>query len=206
MVLLLSQRVFLIVFHIILITLSNILVQYPFQLLGFHTTWGAFTYPIIFLLSDLTVRLNGQQTAKIIVFKAMLPAFFISYLCAALFGEQGFQGIVHFNLLAFRIALASFSAYILGQLLDITVFQRLRSSKRWWIAPMGSTFVGNIVDTFTFFFIAFYRCGVPALQEHWLEIASVDLVFKIVISLVLFIPLYGLVLMAVVNQIKFSNP
>ena len=192
-----NQRAFLIVYHIILITLSNILVQYPFQLLGFHTTWGAFTYPFIFLLSDLTVRLNGLRMARIIIFKAMLPAFLISYLCAALFGEQG---IMHFNLLAFRIALASFSAYVLGQLLDITVFQRLRNSKRWWIAPMGSTFVGNIIDTFTFFFIAFYRCGVPPLQEHWLEIASVDLVFKIVISLVLFIPLYGLVLTTLMSK------
>ena len=93
-----------------------------------------------------------------------------------------------------RIATASFMAYALGQILDVHVFNRLRQSRRWWLAPTASTLFGNVSDTLAFFFIAFWRSPDAFMAEHWMEIALVDYCFKVLISIVFFLPMYGVLL------------
>ena len=189
--------VWLSLFHLLVITSSNYLVQLPVSVFGFHTTWGAFSFPFIFLATDLTVRIFGAPLARRIVFAVMIPALMISYVISSLFymGEwQGFGALAHFNLFVARIAAASFMAYALGQILDVHVFNRLRKSRHWWLAPTASTLFGNISDTLAFFFIAFWRSTDPFMAAHWVEIALVDYTFKVLISIVFFLPMYGVLL------------
>ncbi|WP_341664523.1 7-cyano-7-deazaguanine/7-aminomethyl-7-deazaguanine transporter [Vibrio sp.] len=196
-------------FHLVVIASSNYLVQLPFTVFGFHTTWGAFTFPFIFLATDLTVRIFGAQLARKIIFWVMLPALAVSYGLSVLFFEGQFQGFSHlteFNLFVARIAIASFMAYLLGQILDVHVFNRLRQMKQWWIAPTCSTLLGNALDTIAFFSIAFYQSSDPFMADHWVEIALVDYSFKLIISLGLFVPMYGVLLNYLVKKITAVNP
>ncbi|EKM5947224.1 TPA: 7-cyano-7-deazaguanine/7-aminomethyl-7-deazaguanine transporter [Klebsiella pneumoniae] len=189
--------VWLSLFHLLVITSSNYLVQLPISIFGFHTTWGAFSFPFIFLATDLTVRIFGAPLARRIIFAVMVPALAISYGISALFymGKwQGFAALGTFNLFVARIAVASFMAYALGQILDVHVFNRLRQSRRWWLAPTASTLFGNISDTVAFFFIAFWRSPDPFMAAHWGEIALVDYSFKVLISIIFFLPMYGVLL------------
>ncbi|ABZ74729.1 conserved hypothetical integral membrane protein [Shewanella halifaxensis HAW-EB4] len=184
-------------FHIVIICASNYLVQLPFQIFGFHTTWGAFSFPFVYLATDLTVRIFGQQAARKIIFLAMLPALIISYLMGVVFHQGSFQGaeaLLEFNSFVFRIAFASFAAYLIGQLMDIFVFAKLRETKSWWVAPSASTIVGNLIDTIVFFGLAFYASTDEFMAAHWPEIATVDYGFKLIVSLGLFLPAYGLLL------------
>ena len=199
-------------FHILIICASNYLVQMPFQVFGLHTTWGAFSFPFVYLATDLTVRIFGQNNARKIIFKAMIPALVISYLMGVLFHQASFQGVgalAEFNSFVFRIAFASFAAYLVGQLMDITVFAKLRDTKSWWVAPAASTLVGNLIDTIVFFSIAFYASSDSFMAENWPEIASVDYGFKLIVSLCLFLPAYGILLKVlerrIVNIRQVSN-
>lgn len=187
---------FLATLHIFIIALTNVSVQFPFVFLGFHSTWGVFSYPLIFIITDLTVRLLGASTARRTIRLAMIPGLMLSYIMAnfSALGDGKIADIFIWNELAFRVAFASFSAYLVGQLLDITVFQRLRQNQHWWVAPTASGLVGNSLDTVWFFFIAFYHSSNPFFAAHWMEIAMVDLGFKLFISLISFIPLYGILL------------
>ena len=192
----------LIAFHILIIIASNYLVQLPIDLFGWHTTWGAFSFPFIFLATDLTVRLLGKGPARRVIAKAMIPALIASYIISVLFHEARFAGwaaLGVFNLFVFRIALGSFLAYALGQLLDIQVFDRLRQLRQWWVAPTASTIVGNLLDTFAFFSVAFYQSVDPFMAANWVEIATVDYAIKLSVSLLLFVPLYGMLLAGIVK-------
>jgi len=183
--------------HLLIIAASNYLVQLPFTLLGFHSTWGAFSFPFIFLATDLTVRIFGAPMARFIILRAMVPALLISYVLSVLFYEGAFQGfgqLAEFNLFVARIALASFIAYVFGQFLDVQVFNRLRRTRRWWIAPAASTVLGNALDTLLFFSIAFYQSPDAFMAENWVEIALVDYAFKLIISFLLFLPAYAVLL------------
>lgn len=196
--------VILVSFHILVIAASNYLVQIPFQIFGFHTTWGAFSFPFVYLATDLTVRIFGASEARKIIFGAMLPALAISYLVSVLFFEgayQGAAGLAEFNLFVFRIAFASFAAYVLGQLLDVKVFAKLRQNKRWWVAPSASTIFGNLLDTVIFFSFAFYASSDAFMATHWPEIAAVDYAFKLFISMLLFLPAYGILLRIISDKI-----
>ncbi|OEF29498.1 hypothetical protein A1QC_04020 [Vibrio rumoiensis 1S-45] len=187
----------LVLFHLLVIASSNYLVQIPFTLFGLHTTWGAFTFPFIFLATDLTVRIFGAGIARKIIFWVMLPALVISYALSVLFFQGSFQGagqLAVFNMFVARIAIASFMAYLLGQIMDVHVFNRLRQLKQWWVAPTCSTLFGNALDTIAFFSIAFYMSSDPFMAEHWTEIALVDYSVKLIISLGLFVPMYGVLL------------
>ena len=180
--------------HILIISASNYLVQLPFTIFSLHTTWGAFSFPFVYLATDLTVRIFGQQAARSIIFKAMLPALLISYVIGVLFQQGAFQSLsalAELNSFVFRIAFASFAAYLIGQLMDIKVFAKLRETKRWWIAPTASTIIGNFVDTLVFFALAFYASTDAFMATHWPEIALIDYGFKLVISMGLFLPAYG---------------
>lgn len=177
--------------HLFILCLSNVLVLYPLTFFGFRTTWGAFIYPLIFILTDLSTRLQGQKQARKVILMTMFPGLIGSYFISTYSANGNW---LVFNPLAFRVALASFSAYLGGQFLDITIFQKFRQSKPWWLAPGISNVFGNFFDTYLFFFIAFYQSSNVFLSAHWLEIATVDLVFKLSLSLLTFVPLYGLVL------------
>jgi queuosine precursor transporter len=183
--------------HIALIAASNYLVQWPVQLFGVLTTWGAFTFPLVFVATDLTVRLLGQQAARRVVARVMLPALAVSYVVSVLFHEGRFAGgqaLGEFNLFVARIALASLVAYAAGQLLDIAVFARLRRRPPWWLAPAASTVLGSALDTALFFAVAFHRSSDAFMAEHWVGIALVDYAVKLAISLLAFVPLYRLLL------------
>lgn len=194
----------LVAFHVLIVIASNYLVQLPFTLFGFHTTWGAFSFPFIFLASDLTVRLLGKHTARRVITRVMLPALLVSYGVSVLFQEgafRGFEALGQFNSFVLRISLASFAAYVLGQLLDIQVFDRLRQLRQWWVAPCASMILGNLVDTFVFFSVAFWRSSNEFMAANWIEIATVDYVIKVVICIMLFVPLYGMLLNAILRVI-----
>ncbi|AHG76926.1 7-cyano-7-deazaguanine/7-aminomethyl-7-deazaguanine transporter [Mannheimia bovis] len=200
-------------FHIFIITISNYLVQITFEIKVpftdwvIPTTWGTFTFPFIFLATDLTVRVFGAELARKIIFLVMLPALLISYIISVLFFEtefQGFTALSEFNLFVFRIALASFSGYVVGQFLDIFVFNRLRQGKSWWLAPMCSTIFGTLIDTFVFFAVAFYKSSDEYMAEHWFTIGSVDYAFKLFVSLLLFLPLYGVVLNLIMKKLDLK--
>lgn len=191
-------------FHLLVITSSNYLVQLPVSVFGFHTTWGAFSFPFIFLATDLTVRIFGAPLARRIILAVMIPALFISYGVSSLFyqGEwQGWQALKEINLFVARIACASFMAYALGQILDVHVFNRLRRLPQWWIAPGCAMFLGNISDTLAFFFIAFYKSPDAFMAQHWVEIALVDYSFKVLICMVFFLPAYGVLLNAALKRL-----
>lgn len=183
--------------HIFIIAISNYLVQLPLNIFGITTTWGTLSFPFIFLITDLSVRIFGKQQARKIIFYAMFPALLVSYYFSVAFfkGEfVGHAGLLEFNLFVFRIVLASFVAYCVGQLMDIHVFDRLRQQKKWWIAPAASTFIGNLVDTLCFFSIAFYKSGDEFMANHWVEIGTVDYLFKLFMGFVIFLPAYGILL------------
>lgn len=184
-------------FHILVIAASNYLVQFPFTIAGVHNTWGAITFPFIFLTTDLTVRIFGRSLARKIIFWVMLPALLISYIVSVLFQDgawAGWHNLSHLNTFVGRIALASFAAYVVGQLLDITVFNRLRQSKHWWLAPSASTIFGSAIDSIVFFSIAFYHSSDAFMAANWIQIGVLDYGFKLAISTLFFLPAYGILL------------
>ncbi|KEY59208.1 7-cyano-7-deazaguanine/7-aminomethyl-7-deazaguanine transporter [Serratia sp. DD3] len=201
----LTALVWLSLFHITIIASSNYLVQLPINIFGFHTTWGAFTFPFIFLATDLTVRIFGAPLARKIILSVMIPALLISYIISTVTfqGEwQGFAALTQFNLLVARIAVASFMAYVLGQILDVHVFNRLRQRRTWWVAPAAAMLLGNISDTMAFFFIAFYKSSDPFMAANWVEIALVDYSFKVMICMLFFLPMYGVLLNMLLKRLS----
>jgi len=195
----------LVLFHLTVIAASNYLVQIPIKVFGYESTWGAFTFPLIFLATDLTVRVYGAAQARRIIFTAMLPALAISYVLSVLFYQARFQGfaqLTELNIFVARIAIASFIAYTIGQLLDVTVFNKLRNTKNWWVAPAASTIIGGLIDTLLFFGIAFYQSTDKFMAANWTEIATVDYIFKLIISIALFVPAYGILMNQLSTKLK----
>lgn len=180
--------------HVFIVVSANYLTQFPLDMGLFHTTWGAFTFPLIFLFTDLTVRLLGAHTARRVIFLVSVPVIFISWFVSSLFFAghwQGVSGLTTFNGFVARIAVASFAAYAFGQLMDIFVFNKLRQSFIWWVAPAASMTFGNLVDSLLFFSIAFYASSDPFMAENWLSISLFDTVFKAGVSLAFLLPAYG---------------
>ena len=153
---------------------SNYLVQFPIKYYGLDQllTYGAFSYPIAFLITDLANRSYGKIAARKIVYFG-----FIIGICFTLFFSTNFN-----DLISVRIAIGSGSAFLVAQLLDVQVFDKLRK-KRWFIAPLTSSLIGSTVDTFLFFSISFYATGVP-----WVTLSLGDLAVKIFVALVMLIP------------------
>ena len=188
----------------LVIVTSNYLVQFPFTLYGLHNTWGAFTFPFIFLTTDLTVRIFGAGLARRIIFWVMLPSLFFSYVISVLWQNgqwMGWEALGQFDLFVARIALASFAAYVVGQLMDIMVFNRLRRHKRWWLAPSASAVFGSAVDTLVFFAVAFYHSPDAFMAANWLQISLTDYGFKITIAALFFLPTYGIVLQYLLRRL-----
>ena len=153
---------------------SNYLVQFPINYygLGDILTYGAFSYPVAFLITDLANRFYGKFVARKIVYFG----FFIGIIFTLFFSTD------FADLISVRIAIGSGVAFITAQLLDIQIFDRLRK-KEWFIAPLTSSFIGSTVDTFLFFSIAFYATGVP-----WITLSLGDLAVKLFVSIVMLIP------------------
>jgi len=182
--------------HISVIAASNYLVQLPLELFGHVTTWATFSFPVIYLLSDLTVRLQGTNLARWVILMSMLPSLILSYLFGMVFEHGEFQNwdkLLTFDSFVARIAFASLTAYAIGQLLDIKVFDQLRRRGSWWVAPTGSSILGNAVDTFVFFSVAFYLSSEPLYAQRWVEMGLIDYVAKMLFTLVVFIPAYGVI-------------
>ena len=158
----------------VVVLTSNYLVQFPINYFGLNEilTYGAFSYPVAFLITDLANRFYGKIVARKIVYFG----FFIGIIFTLLFSTN------FADLISVRIAIGSGVAFITAQLLDIQIFDRLRK-KEWFIAPLTSSFIGSTVDTFLFFSIAFYATGVP-----WITLSLGDLAVKLFVSLVMLIP------------------
>lgn len=178
---------------------SNVLVQF---LLGDWLTWGAFTYPIAFLVTDVMNRIYGPQAARRVVFAGFLVGIICSLVGSQVMLEYG-------PAVPLRIAVASAIAFLTAQLLDVSIFDRLREGK-WWKAPLASTVVGSLVDTTLFFTIAFSASitlfgtgndeaiswaweGIPLLGQGailplWVSLAIADWGVKLTIALVALMP------------------
>ena len=171
----------------LVVVFSNYLVQFPVQYFGLNEilTYGAFSYPVTFLITDLANRAYGKLVAR----KVVYVGFTIGVLLT-LFVSTNFSDII-----SIRIAIGSGVAFFIAQNLDVQIFDFLRK-KIWFVAPLASSVTGSIVDTFLFFSIAFYATDIP-----WLSLAFGDLVVKLFIALVMLIPFRMLI-----NRIKdFSD-
>ena len=185
----------LVILHISIITISNVLVSIPIEVYGFKITWAAFSFPLVVVATDLTIRLIGKAMAqKTITFSftfAIISSVLILYL------ENNPVSV------ALRIGVASGLAYAIGVLIDIHAFQFIRQKySSWWIAPSLSTIVSNVIDSYTFFFTAFYNSDDSYMAQNWLEIAGTQTVLKILIGLIFFLPTYGILLNYFSKRIK----
>ena len=153
---------------------SNYLVQFPIKYYELEQilTYGAFTYPIAFLITDLANRSYGKVIARKIVYIG-----FVFGITFTLFFSTNFA-----DLISLRIAIGSGTAFMVAQLLDVQIFDHLRK-KKWFVAPLTSSFIGSLVDTFLFFSISFYKTGIP-----WVTLAFGDLAVKILVALLMLIP------------------
>ena len=158
----------------LVVALSNYLVQFPVNYLGLKDllTYGAFSYPIAFLITDLSNRRYGKNTAKKIVYLGFVLGVFLTLYFSTNYSD----------LISIRIAIGSGTAFLVAQLIDVNVFDRLRK-KIWFTAPLVSSLVGSSIDTFLFFSIAFYGTGVS-----WITLSFGDLVVKIFVALIMLIP------------------
>ena len=156
------------------VLISNYLVQFPIRYYGLDKilTYGAFSYPVAFLITDLTNRSFGKYVARKIVYFG-----FIIGICFTLFFSTNFS-----DLISIRIAIGSGTAFLVAQLIDVQVFDQLRK-KKWFIAPLASSFIGSTIDTLLFFSISFYGTNVP-----WITLSLGDLSVKIFVALIMLIP------------------
>ena len=158
----------------VVVLTSNYLVQFPINYFGLNEilTYGAFSYPIAFLITDIANRFYGKTTAKKIVYIG-----FALGICFTLLFSTNFA-----DLISIRIAIGSGTAFIIAQLLDVQIFDQLRR-KKWFVAPLTSSLFGSSVDTFLFFSISFYGTGIP-----WFTLSLGDLAVKIFAALAMLIP------------------
>jgi uncharacterized integral membrane protein (TIGR00697 family) len=153
---------------------SNYLVQFPIKYYGLEKilTYGAFSYPIAFLITDLANRSYGKIVARKIVYIGFAAGISFTLLFSTNFAD----------LISVRIAIGSGTAFLVAQLLDVQIFDQLRK-KKWFVAPLISSFIGSTVDTFLFFSISFYGTGIP-----WFSLSLGDLAVKIIVAITMLIP------------------
>ena len=164
----------------VVIITSNYLVQFPINKFNLQEilTYGAFSYPITFLITDLANRRFGKEIARKLVYFGFTVGILLT-----LFVSTNFEDII-----SIRIAIGSGTAFLIAQLVDVEIFQRLRN-KAWFIAPMTSSVFGSVIDTFLFFSISFLGTGVP-----WVTLAFGDLFVKLLMALLMLIPFRLLIL------------
>ena len=158
----------------VVVLASNYLVQFPINYYGLNEilTYGAFSYPIAFLITDLANRSFGKVVARKIVYIGFAIGISFTLLFSTNFTD----------LISMRIAIGSGTAFLFAQLLDVQIFDKLRQ-KKWFVAPLTSSLIGSTVDTFIFFSISFYGTGVP-----WVTLSLGDLSVKIFVALLMLIP------------------
>ena len=158
----------------VVVLASNYLVQFPIKYYGLEgiLTYGAFSYPIAFLITDLANRSYGKLIARQIVYIGFVIGISFTLLFSTNFAD----------LISVRIAVGSGTAFLVAQLIDVQIFDKLRK-KKWFVAPLTSSFIGSTVDTFLFFSISFYATGIP-----WVTLSLGDLAVKIFVALVMLIP------------------
>jgi uncharacterized integral membrane protein (TIGR00697 family) len=158
----------------VIVLSSNYLVQFPIKYYGLEEilTYGAFSYPVAFLITDLANRSYGKFIARQIVYIGFIIGISFTLLFSTNFAD----------LISVRIAIGSGTAFLVAQLLDVQIFDRLRR-KKWFIAPITSSFIGSTVDTFLFFSISFYATGIP-----WVTLSLGDLAVKIFVAIMMLIP------------------
>ena len=158
----------------VVVLASNYLVQFPIKYYGLEEilTYGAFSYPIAFLITDLANRSYGKKAARKIVYIGFAIGISFTLLFSTNFAD----------LISLRIAIGSGTAFLTAQLLDVQIFDKLRK-RDWFIAPLTSSLIGSTVDTFLFFSISFYATGIP-----WVTLAFGDLAVKILVALTMLIP------------------
>ena len=156
------------------VTLSNYLVQFPIKYFDLENllTYGAFSYPIAFLITDLSNRRYGKSMAK----KTVYLGFSLGVVFTLYFSTN------YSDLISIRIAIGSGTAFLIAQLVDVNIFDKLRN-KIWFVAPLTSSFIGSIIDTFLFFSISFYATGI-----NWITLAIGDLLVKICVAIIMLIP------------------
>ncbi len=162
------------VFMATVVAISNYLVQFPIKYFNLENllTYGAFSYPIAFLITDLSNRRYGKDTAKKIVYLGFGLGVFLTFYFSTNYSD----------LVSIRIAVGSGVAFLTAQLIDVNIFDRLRQ-KKWFIAPLTSSLIGSIIDTFLFFSISFYGTGI-----NWVTLSFGDLFVKIFVSLTMLMP------------------
>ena len=158
----------------VVVLASNYLVQFPINYYGLNEilTYGAFSYPIAFLITDLANRSYGKLVARKIVYFGFFLGIGFTILFSTDFADY----------ISIRIAIGSGTAFLVAQLLDVKIFDKLRK-KKWFIAPLTSSLIGSTVDTFLFFSISFYATGVP-----WITLSLGDLTVKILVALIMLVP------------------
>ena len=158
----------------VVVLASNYLVQFPINYYGLEEilTYGAFSYPVAFLITDLANRSYGKFIARKIVYIG-----FVIGIGFTLFFSTNFT-----DLISVRIAIGSGTAFLIAQLLDVQIFDKLRK-KKWFVAPLTSSLIGSTIDTFLFFSISFYATGIP-----WVTLSLGDLAVKVVVALLMLIP------------------
>ena len=190
-----SMMIKLALLHVVVIVVSNALVAIPVEIAGIKLTWAAFTFPIVVLATDLTVRMLGKNIARATI-AAAYPLAIIGSIAVVLL-EGAPQSV------ALRIGFASATAYLVGTMLDVYVFQYLRERYRaWWLAPAISTVAANIIDSYTFFYVAFTNSADEYMAANWMEIATSQAGLKIAVGLILFLPAYGLLLKALSGKLR----
>jgi len=170
-----SQLFFLLAFFMaFVVALSNYLVQFPINYFGLENllTYGAFTYPVAFLITDLSNRKYGKNIAKKIVYLGFALGVFLTLYFSTNYSD----------LISIRIAIGSGTAFLVAQLIDVHVFDRLRK-KIWFMAPLISSLIGSSIDTFLFFSISFY-----GTELNWITLSFGDLSVKIFVALIMLIP------------------
>ena len=174
------------VFMATVVAISNYLVQFPIKYFNLENllTYGAFSYPIAFLITDLSNRRYGKNTAKKIVYLGFGLGVFLTFYFSTNYSD----------LVSIRIAVGSGVAFLTAQLIDVNIFDRLRQ-KKWFIAPLTSSLIGSIIDTFLFFSISFYGTGI-----NWVTLSFGDLFVKIFVSLTMLIPFRFL--LSYVNEVS----
>tara|TARA_B100001013_G_scaffold328870_1_gene242848 strand:+ start:544 stop:1134 length:591 start_codon:yes stop_codon:yes gene_type:complete len=158
----------------VVVLVSNYLVQFPVSRLGLDEilTYGAFSYPIAFLITDLANRKYGKLVARQIVYFGFIVGVFLTLYFSTNFSD----------LISIRIAIGSGTAFFIAQLIDVQIFDKLRR-KKWFVAPLTSSLVGSTIDTFIFFSISFYGTGL-----NWITLGAGDLCVKVFMAFFMLIP------------------
>jgi len=185
----------LVALQIFVIAVSNWIVTHNFPIFGTVISYAAFTFPLVVVATDLTVRMIGKEMGRVVVTLSFIPAILISMAIVALSGAP--------SSIAVSIGLASGCAYAVSTMLDVYVFSYFREKyQQWWIAPTVSSIVTMIIDTYTFYYVAFANVAGSPYEHNWVSAAAAHSITKIIVSLLVILPAYGVLLNYLQKKLK----